>query len=97
MTVVAFLLALAGFALLALATDEHHRHRIGHRPAGSLRRRLRGGGWAALALGFPAAIAARGWIFGPVLWTALVMLAAGAVFLFLHLVPARHAGGKRPS
>ncbi|MDP1028153.1 DUF3325 domain-containing protein [Sphingomonas sp. KR1UV-12] len=94
MTLLALLLAVAALALLALATDEHHRHRFGHRPAPRTVRRLRGIAWVLLAASFPAAIAARGWVFGPVVWTGLVMLAAGLVFLALHLIPARHASGK---
>lgn len=98
MTMIATLsLALIAFALLALATDDHHRHRIGHRSSAVVKRRMRIGAWTALALSFPCAILARGWIFGPVMWTAIIMLAAGAVFLGVNLIPASHAPGKRPS
>lgn len=89
MTLIALLLALAAFLLLALATDAHALTRLGSRPSPRIRRARRGSAWMLLALAFVLSIAARGWIFGPVLWIALVMLSAGAVFLTLNFLPPK--------
>lgn len=87
MTDIAFLLCVAGFLLFGLATEAHHRRRC--TGAWSSRRcaMLRRGAWSALALAFAAAIAGAGWVFGPVLWTAAVMIGAAAAFLMLNLSP----------
>lgn len=87
MTMFGIFLTTCAFALFGLSTDEHHRQRLGKRPDATLRRRLRITAWAALALAFPLAVVAQGWVFGPILWVALTMLGAGLVFLFLNLVP----------
>ncbi len=88
MTIAVLILSLLAFALFALSTDDHHRRRLGRRPDAMLRRRLRVGAWLALAAAFPCAVASRGWVFGPVLWIAVVMLAAGVVFLAANLIPS---------
>jgi hypothetical protein len=88
MTLVALLLALAAFALFGLSTDPHHRRWFGGRVTAIGRQLFRTGAWTALVLAFAASIGARGWVFGPVLWFAVAMLAAGAVFLALNLAPA---------
>lgn len=88
MTILSLLLALASFALLGIATDGHYQRRFGHRLPATRRQRLRMAAWLALAASTAPAIAAAGWIFGPVIWSGLVMLAAGAVFLVLNLMPA---------
>lgn len=85
MTLLMLLCALAGFALFGLADDDHYRKRTGRLPAGREKRRLRIGGWIAIAAALPLAIVARGWVFGPVWWVAAVMLGAGAIFLWLNL------------
>lgn len=90
MSLLSLLCAMAAFAVLGLATDEHHLRQFGTRASPLRKRRLRVIAWVALALSFPPAIFARGWVFGPVLWSGLVMLAAGAVFLFLNLAPPAH-------
>ncbi len=87
MIALAVTLSLLAFLLLGLSTDDHHRRRFGHRPAPSLVGRMRIGGWLALGAGFPCAVMAKGWVFGPILWAAIVMLAAGVVFLALNLIP----------
>ncbi len=89
MTLAALCCALACFALLGCATDAHHQRRFGARASGARKRRMRLGAWTALALSFCLAVAARGWVFGPVVWAGLAMLAAGAVFLFLNFAPLR--------
>lgn len=76
MTGAALACALLCFALLGRAS----RGRLPPRAA----YRLRLLAWAVLALSFALAVAARGWVFGPVVWAGLVMLAAGLVFLFLN-------------
>lgn len=88
MTALAFILATLAFALFGLSTDEHHRKRLGSRPDAVTVLRMRGSAWAALAAAFPFAIGAQGWVFGPILWVALLMLGAGIVFLALNLIPA---------
>ena len=79
MMIVAFFAALAGFALLALAT---HRH--GDRLAGPHQWR-RPAGWALLALSFAAAFAAWGPVYGAIGGLGLWMLAAGVNLLALNL------------
>jgi hypothetical protein len=87
MTLLSFLLATLAFALFGLATHEHHRKRLGKPLDPVLALRMRAAAWAALAAAFPPAIVAQGWIFGPILWLAMVMLGAGIVFLALNLLP----------
>ncbi len=89
MTALSCLLSTLAFALFGLATRDHHLRRLRKPLDRVLALRLRAGAWAALAAAFPPAVAAQGWVFGPILWVALLMLGAGAVFLALNLVPAR--------
>jgi di/tricarboxylate transporter len=91
MTALALFFAVAAFAALALATDAHHGRWLHARPSPVRKRRLRAGGWIALAASFALAVAGRGWVQGPVVWTGLIMLAAGVVFLFLNLGRQPHA------
>lgn len=88
MSALALLFATAAFVLFGLATDQHHRVRLGRVPGAAAKRQMRRGAWAALALAFLASIAARGWIMGPILWSGYVMLGAGLVFLALNFLPA---------
>lgn len=88
MTVLAFLLSVLAFALFGLSTDDHHRKRLGGRPDAVTVLRMRGSAWAAVAAAFPFAVGAQGWVFGPILWIALLMFGAGLVFLALNLIPA---------
>jgi hypothetical protein len=89
MTALSMIMAVLAFALFGLATRDHHRKRFDI-PLDPVRaRQMRGGGWAALVLAFPPAILAQGWVFGPVLWLAGVMLGAGVVFLTLNFLPER--------
>lgn len=83
------LCAALAFLLFALAMDDHHKKWLGGKASAETKRRLRTGAWAGLALAFPLGIAARGWIFGPVLWFAAIMAGAGIVFLTLNLLPGR--------
>lgn len=88
MILLAALCALAAFAALGMAVDAHHRRWAGRRLTAAAKGLLRGAAWLALAVSFIAVIAARGWVFGPVIWTGLVMFGAGMVFLVLNLAPA---------
>ncbi|SEI75529.1 Protein of unknown function [Sphingomonas sp. OV641] len=92
MTTLAFLLSLAAFGVFGFATDDHHHRLTGRRPTPSWKARSRAAAWVMLALAFVAAIAARGWVFGPVLWFGAIMVAAGLVFLALNFGPRRVRG-----
>lgn len=94
MTALAFLLSVAAFALFGLSSHAHHRRWFGGTITSAGKGVLRGGAWLALAFGFVAAVAASGWIFGPVLWFGMIMLGAAVVFLFLNLAPARFERSK---
>ncbi|RDE05629.1 DUF3325 domain-containing protein [Sphingomonas aracearum] len=95
MIVLAFLPALLAFALLGLASHDHYLRWFGHRPTRRTQRPLRIAASVALALSLVLAVASRGWGFGPVLWSGLVMLAAGCVFLFLNVTEAHTPHGRR--
>lgn len=86
MTLLALILATFGFALFAVASEPHAR-RFAFVPVGNApRRRWRRAGWIALIAALPPSVAASGWVFGPVLWSGLVMLGAGLVFVTLNLI-----------
>lgn len=87
MTVLATSLALAAFLSFGLASDRYHEPRFGRRLPAPDARRWRLAGWKLLAAAFVSAIVARGWVFGPVLWTGLVMAGAASSFLWLNLQP----------
>ncbi|KTF68931.1 MULTISPECIES: DUF3325 family protein [unclassified Sphingomonas] len=87
MSLLALLLALSGFALFALATHDLHQRWLGTRPPRRRQRRLRRAAWAALLLALPPCLAARGLVFGPVLWSGMVMFAAAVVFLSVNFWP----------
>lgn len=91
MTAVPLILSIAAFLLLGLSSDAHHRRRFGVCPAAARRARLRAMGWLALAAAFVPAIAARGWVFGPILWVGAMMAGAAIVFLALNLLPDTRA------
>jgi len=93
MSVLAFLLAVIGFAALGLATDQHYRRRFGLLPAPARKRRLRMAGWALIAISLVPPVIGSGWIFGPVIAFGTVMLGAGAAFLLLNFLPS---SGARP-
>lgn len=87
MTALAFLLLIAAFLLMGLAHKKHAKNRLARQPSAGEARRMRLAGWVFMSTSFPFAIAAKGWIFGPVLWSGLVMASAGAAFLTLNLLP----------
>ncbi len=97
MSILAALCTILAFTLFGLVADDHHHRFIGTRPSPHAKRRLRAGAWIALAAAFPPAIAASGWVFGPILWIGLTMLGAGIVFLTMNLMPkSRGDTGPRP-
>lgn len=89
MSLFALLLCIAGFAFFGLATDQHRRLRFGRTAPAATKRQMRRRAWAAIALALPISVAARGWVVGPILWSACAMLGAGVVFLALNLLPAK--------
>ncbi|WP_337342841.1 MULTISPECIES: DUF3325 domain-containing protein [unclassified Pseudoxanthomonas] len=74
--VIALALCYAGWCLLCLGMERHHRDFFGDAPSPARRRKLRVGGWFALMLAFAISVYAIGWEFGPVLWGCALMLAA---------------------
>jgi hypothetical protein len=86
MTLLALLLVTAAFALFGLVADAHCKRFFATLPSVGVRRKMRAAGWAAAALAFPSSVTAQGWVFGPILWTALLMLGAAVVFLSLNLI-----------
>ena len=86
MTVAAFALCYAGFALLSLSQARHHRrvYGAGHRPR---RRRRLWGGWTLLGSGALASAAAWGPGAGMVAFLGLATFAAVAVALLLTYAP----------
>ncbi|MEW9856514.1 DUF3325 domain-containing protein [Novosphingobium sp. M1R2S20] len=91
MSVLALAAALLAFVLLGLSTDMHHSRHLQGRPAPRRKRGMRGAAWSSLVAALLMSVAARGWVFGPILWFGLVMLSAGIVFLCLNFVPASGA------
>jgi hypothetical protein len=91
MTWLAFALAYAALATLALAMTPHHRAVFGGEPPAARRRVLRAGGWLLFAFSFVAAIAAQGWEVGPVLWCAELAAAGFGLTLLLAYAPRRCA------
>ena len=87
MTAISLLLAIAAFALFGLATDKHHQRQFRQRPTGRRAMRMRGAAWAMIAAAFASAVAAQGWIFGPILWAGTIMLGAGVAFVCLNVRP----------
>ena len=97
MILLSLICAIAAFALFGLAMDAHHQQRLGGRPSPQRKRRLRIAACLALAGGAPFAIASRGWIFGPVVWSGEIMLGAAIVFLALNFLPAQLAMPRKPA
>lgn len=86
MTLLCQLCAILAFALFGLADDAHHQRRFGHRASAVVKRRMRAAAGILVVAAFPAAILARGWVFGPILWSGALMLGAGIIFLSLNLL-----------
>ncbi|RKF18934.1 DUF3325 domain-containing protein [Altericroceibacterium spongiae] len=87
MTGLLFILCVIAFGFFGLADKKHHQTRFEQRPSPERSHRMRRIGWILLAFSFPVSIAAEGWIYGPVLWSGMVMCSAGVVFLMLNFLP----------
>lgn len=82
-TVLIFLLAMAGFAAIALSMGKHHRDILGVTPGRASARSLRATGWLALSASLALSIRAEGLSIGIVQWTAFLTVAALTVALLL--------------
>lgn len=78
-----FVICLAGFAALALATDRAQRTALGRELAPPSTRGLRAVGWVLLLLALWRTVAAMGWGIGMVAYSGHTSAAAGVVFLAL--------------
>ena len=78
-----FVICLAGFAALALATDRAQRTALGRELPPPTARGLRAVGWALLLLALWRTVAAMGWGIGLVAYSGHTSAAAGVVFLAL--------------
>ena len=78
-----FVLCLAGFAALALATDRAQRTTLGRELPPPSARALRAVGWVLLLLALWRTVAAMGWGIGLVAYSGHTSAAAGVVFLAL--------------
>jgi len=83
---IAFFCTLAAFLFLGLSTAQHYQRRFGTRPRADRQRLLRLIAWLLLASSLVSAFAARGPVFGPVIWIGLVIFAAASSFLFLNFI-----------
>ncbi|NGM48954.1 DUF3325 domain-containing protein [Caulobacter sp. 602-2] len=81
MTLLAFLLCLAGFLALSLAMPRHHAALVGGPLTRQRRRVLKTAGWLGLALGLAASLAAWGLAWGAIGWLGLLTAAAAPVLL----------------
>ncbi|MCG2841296.1 DUF3325 domain-containing protein [Sandaracinobacter sp. RS1-74] len=76
---VIFLLALASFVLLLLATARHQQDWLRRKLPRAASRALRLSGFVALALAFAVASAGLGWGYGAVAWFGWLTIAAALV------------------
>jgi len=81
MTLLAFLLCLAGFLALSLAMPRHYAALVGGPLARRRRLTLIVVGWLGLALGLGAALVAWGLAWGVIGWLGLLTVAAAPVLL----------------
>lgn len=81
MSLISWLLALAGFACLALAMEDHHLWLMGHRPSRRGAFTLRLLGWSLLALSWGSAAASWGPALGSIAWCGLLSVSAGPLVL----------------
>jgi hypothetical protein len=67
------LIGFAGFVALCLAMDKHFSELLGRKPRPGQLRLLRCAGWLLLALSLALVVHLRGWAYGLVEWTAVLM------------------------
>lgn len=77
-------LCYAGWCLLCLGMEKHHREFFAAPLASVRRQALRGGGGLVLVAAFALCVFAGGWEFGPVAWACALMLSA---LLWVLLLP----------
>ncbi|MCO6417753.1 DUF3325 domain-containing protein [Siccirubricoccus sp. KC 17139] len=87
MAALALGLAYAGFLLLSLAMDRHHRELLGGAPPRVRRLACRLGGAASLGLSILPCFALWGWSIGPVAWCGVLTLAAFGLVALLAFAP----------
>ena len=80
---------LPGFACLCLAMDRHQRDVLGRRLSAVTTRRLRLGGFAAIAVGFALAAGLFGWAYGLIVWFGLLTLGAMAIVAYLSAIASK--------
>ncbi|WP_315388273.1 DUF3325 domain-containing protein [uncultured Stenotrophomonas sp.] len=83
MTVLALLLALAGFACLSLAMDRHHRDVFGALPMARRRQLFRLGGWMALLAAVACCIVGWGVAYGVIAGCGIFAVGAALPLLWL--------------
>ncbi|WP_313455543.1 DUF3325 domain-containing protein [Stenotrophomonas sp.] len=94
MSVVAWLLAVAGFTALALSMDRHHRDVFGALPTPKRRRGLRAVGWAAVLASVTCCIVGWGVAYGVIAGLGVMAAAAAPPLFWLSYRTAPRA---RPS
>lgn len=92
MSALSFVLAALAFLLFALATDPHHRARLGRPCPKRSATMLRTTAWTLVALDFVTALLAWGSVFGPIGWVATLMTGAMLAFCALNFTPRRTTG-----
>jgi hypothetical protein len=85
MDLAALMLAVAGFAALALSMHKHHRDVFGSPPTHRRASAFRAIRWALLGLSFGACVFNSGWAIGPVLWLGLLSVSGLTVTLLLSV------------
>ncbi len=94
MSVLAWLLAVAGFTALALSMDRHHRDVFGLFPSRWRCRGLRLAGWTALTAGMACCISGWGIAYGVIAGVGVLAAAAAPPLFWLSYRTAPRA---RPS
>lgn len=77
--VLTFTLGLAGFALLLLAMGRHQQDWLRRKLPAPTSRKLRGGGFALLAMAFVVCGSGLGWAYGTLAWCGWLTLASLAL------------------
>lgn len=88
MSVLAFILALVGLALMGLSQPQHFRW-LFVRALPEKKPRLRGAGAFCLGVAIAPVAWTEGWAIGLLYWLGLVSLASGALLLLRTFLPIR--------